>query len=147
MSKESSTVSTSKVIVVSSRPNTDNQNTDNQNTDSSADQTELKAKGAPANELVAVNRKVSLLEWVMLLTAPIINPPMGVAIIYAGFRYYQNRRKCDRDKATESKVLVLGLAQWAFRISTTVAVITGLIILLFKLGRFPGLDNSFERDV
>ena len=91
------------------------------------------------DSIIAIDRKFSVLEWIVLLSAPIINPLIGIAMIIFGVRYLRQKSSCDRDQALRSKAMILGLAQWAYRLSVTVAIFVLVLMGLYKLDRFPGL--------
>ena len=91
------------------------------------------------DSMIAIDRKFSVLEWIVLLTAPIINPLIGIAMIIFGVRYLRQKSSSDRDQALRSKAMILGLAQWAYRLSVTVAIFVLVLMGLYKLDRFPGL--------
>ena len=120
----------------------DCEKSDSQNISTSA-KTSSKEEGqedyANTDSLIAIDRKFSVVEWIVLLTAPIINPIIGVAMIFFGVRYSRQKSSCDRDQALRSKALILGLAQWAYRLSVTVAVFVLVLWGVYELDRFPGL--------
>ena len=129
------TVLKSKIILVSSVGDCTKSNTKVDLAPSNI----YKNKEERAEWLVAVDRKISLFEWIILLTAPIINPVIGIIMVSVGIRYFMQKKNCDSDKALKSKALILGLAQWAYRLSATIAILAICLIVMYKVGRFPAI--------
>ena len=89
--------------------------------------------------LVEVDHKISALEWIMILIAPIINPIIGICLFVSLIKYCVQKKRGNRYGALRTKVYVRGLAQWAYRLSITFGIIFAILYLMKINGRFPGL--------
>ena len=139
-SQESCMKPKSNVILVSPRDKCTKPNSQNPTTIfTTSHSSKIEEDSSKTESLVGVDRKISLLEWIVLITAPIVNPVIGIVMIFVGIRYVKQKKNCNRDQALSSKILILGLAQWAYRLSVTIAILALALILLYRLDRFPGL--------
>ena len=85
---------------------------------------------------VQVDRKISCFEWFLILTGPIVMPIIGVFIIIFGFKTVKAKQRGDRKEALKCKAMVLGLGQWAYRVSLTFGCFATVIFLMIKANRF-----------
>ena len=121
----SATKSESKVIMVPS----------NQSSANPSRMSMMKSR----NWLVEVDRKISVFQWMMIVTAPFVNPIVGVFLIVTAIKHIIQKKNGDRRAALKSKAYFLGLAQWAWRLSITFAIIFGVLFTMNRYGRFPGI--------
>ena len=79
---------------------------------------------------------MSILEWFMVITGPIVMPFIGIFIIVFGVRTYVAKQNGERNKALKNKAMFIGLGQWAYRVGATFACIGLLVFGMLKLDRF-----------
>eukprot|EP00116_Pleurobrachia_bachei_P016970 sb/3477232/ len=85
---------------------------------------------------VEVDRKISFFEWFLVLTGPIVMPIIGVFIIVFGIKTINAKNRGDRKEALKCKAMVLGLGQWAYRVTLTFASFALIIYLMMEGNRF-----------
>ena len=86
---------------------------------------------------VGVNRKISVFEWIMIVTAPIVNPIIGVFLIAFAIKHLIQKKRGESKPALRSKAFVLGLAQWAYRLTISFGTLFTVLFLMYKGDRFP----------
>ena len=90
---------------------------------------------------VEVDRKISLLEWFMILTGPFVMPLFAPFILLWGVKTYLAKKRKQRIRALNDKAMLVGLGQWAYRVSCTFACFGLLLFTMIKTGRF-GWENE-----
>jgi len=86
-----------------------------------------------AEDLVVVDQKISFLQWFSIVTGPFVMPLFAPFILIFGIKTYS---ATDRIKRINSKAMLVGLGQWAYRVTTTFAVFAIVFFLMAKLNRF-----------
>lgn len=90
---------------------------------------------------VEVDRKISYLEWFMILTGPFVMPLFAPFILLWGVKTYLAKKRKQRIRALNDKAMLVGLGQWAYRVSCTFACFGLLLFTMIKTGRF-GWENQ-----
>jgi len=85
---------------------------------------------------VEVDRKISAVEWFMVITGPIVNPVYSGFIVAYAIQLYRAKKKGDRKLALKNKAMMVGLGQWAYRTTITFLCFGALIFTMVKLKRF-----------
>lgn len=88
------------------------------------------------SDLVEVDRKISLLEWFMILTGPFIMPIYGPFILLFACKTYLAKQRGQRANALHNKAMLVGLGQWAYRTSLTFCCFGIVIFVMVKTERF-----------
>ena len=83
-----------------------------------------------------MDRSISCLEWLMVITGPLVMPLFAPFIVIFGIRTYVARRSGDRSGEMRNKAYFLGLAEWAHRIFIWLLCIAIIFFLLIKFDRF-----------
>ena len=85
---------------------------------------------------VEVDRKISWLEWFVILTGPFVMPLFAPFILIYGVRTYLAKKRKQRIRAINDKAMLVGLGQWAYRVSCTFCCFGLLIFVMVETGRF-----------
>ena len=88
--------------------------------------------------LVSVDRKISVFDWFLLITGPIVNPIIGIFVILFAVKMRLAKKSGESKKALRWKALMMGLSQWCWRLSLTVMVFFAILFTMFQTGRFSG---------
>ena len=87
-------------------------------------------------QFVEIERKISCLEWITIITGPLVMPLFGPFILIFGIKTYLAEKRQQRIKAAKNKDILIGLGQWACRVSSWFLCIAILIFILIKFERF-----------
>ena len=87
-------------------------------------------------QYVGIDRKISCLEWFMIITGPLVMPLFGPFILLFGIKTYLAKKRQQRTKAMRHKAMLVGLGLWAYRVSCWFCSVAILIFILIKLKRF-----------
>jgi hypothetical protein len=88
------------------------------------------------DQLVEVDRKISIVQWFMILTGPFVMPLFGPFILVFGIKTYMSKKRKERIKAINDKAMLVGLGEWAYRLFTTFLVFFMILFLMVKTKRF-----------
>ena len=89
-----------------------------------------------SEQLVGIDREITWLEWIMIVTGPFLMPLFAPFILIYGVKVYLSKKSGKRDDAMRHKAMLVGLGQWAYRVFCWLACIAVLIFLLIKFKRF-----------